>query len=244
VRAALLAIGLVSSVAVAQERNAATAEVFSRYANRVIKVQVVESTSGAKATIGSGFFVTADGYIVTNYHVISSLINTPERYRAELIEPVGATLPASLAAFDVINDLAVLKSGLRGRPHFEVGPFQIAQGTRLFSLGHPRDLGLSIVEGTYNGLLLHTLYPRIHLTASLNPGMSGGPTIDDAGHVIGINVSTEGNQVSFLVPVDRAAELLRNALAANGDREVMSVAQVARQLRRKKRQIRPSRNSR
>ena len=230
-RAALLAIGLVSSVAVAQERNAATAEVFSRYANRVIKVQVVESTSGAKATIGSGFFVSADGYIVTNYHVISSLINTPERYRAELIEPGGTTLPASVAAFDVINDLAVLKSGLSGRPYFEVGPSQIAQGTRLFSLGHPRDLGLSIVEGTYNGLLLHTLYPRIHLTASLNPGMSGGPTIDDAGHVIGINVSTEGNQVSFLVPVDRAAELLRNALAANGDREVMSVAQVARQLR-------------
>jgi serine protease Do len=226
-----LAICFVSSAAIAQERSAATSEVFSRYASRVIKVQVVETSSGAKASFGSGFFVTADGHIVTNYHVISSLINTPERYRAEMIEPGGATLPVTVVAFDAVNDLAVLSSGLRGRPYFEVGPSPVAQGTRLFSLGHPKDLGLSIVEGTYNGLLLHTLYPRIHLTASLNPGMSGGPTIDDAGHVIGINVSTQGNQVSFLVPVDRATDLLRGALAANAGREAPSLAQLARQLR-------------
>ena len=225
-----LAICVGSSAGIAQERSATTSEVFSRYASRVMKVQVVETSSGAKASFGSGFFVTTDGHVVTNYHVISSLINTPGRYRAELIEPAGSTVPVTVAAFDVINDLAILSSGLRGRPFFTVGPTPVAQGTRLFSLGHPKDLGLSIVEGTYNGLLLHTVYPRIHLTASLNPGMSGGPTIDDQGHVIGVNVSTQGNQVSFLVPVDRASDLLRSALAAQPS-EAPSLAQVARQLR-------------
>ncbi len=213
-----------------QEQAGVTSDVFRRYAGRVVKIQVVESSSGAKASIGSGFFVTPDGHIVTNYHVISSLINTPERYRAEAIEPGGATVPVTVLAIDAVHDLAILNSGVRGRPHLDVGTAPIAQGARLFSLGHPKDLGLTIVEGTYNGLL-NTLYPRIHLTASLNPGMSGGPTIDDRGRVIGVNVSTMGEQVSFLVPIDRAAGLLQQALARTGKHEAPSLAQVGRQLR-------------
>ena len=120
-----------------------------------------------------------------------------------MIDASGTTHSATVLAIDVVHDLAVLDAGLRGRPSFVLGPVAVAQGNRLFSLGHPRDLGLSIVEGTHNGLLTHTLYPRIHLTGSLNPGMSGGPTIDEQGRVVGVNVSTAGNQVSFLVPADR-----------------------------------------
>jgi hypothetical protein len=214
----------------AQQHSAATSDVFQRYSDHVVKIQVVENGSAAKTSIGSGFFVTEAGQVVTNYHVVSSLINAPTRYRAQLIESDGTARPVTVLAIDVIHDLAILESGLRGRPRFTLGPAPIAQGNRLFSLGHPRDLGLSIVEGTYNGLLLHTLYPRIHLTGSLNPGMSGGPTIDDAGRVIGVNVSTAGNQMSFLVPVDRVMALLERALAP-GPREAPSLAQVGRQLR-------------
>jgi S1-C subfamily serine protease len=215
----------------AQEQSAATSEIFRRYADHVVKVQAVESASGAKATIGSGFFVTAEGHVVTNYHVISSLINSPSRYRAEVIDSSGVGHAVTVVAIDVVHDLAILNSNLRDRPRFTLGPAAISQGNRLFSLGHPRDLGLSIVEGTYNGLLLHTLYPRIHLTGSLNPGMSGGPTIDDAGRVVGVNVSTAGNQMSFLVPVDRAVALLDRALSPSAKHEVPSLAQVGRQLR-------------
>ncbi|MEP7002213.1 MAG: serine protease, partial [bacterium] len=226
------ALVLVAATAVrAQEQSAATSEIFRRYADHVVKVQVVESGSGAKATIGSGFFVTAEGHVVTNYHVISSLINSPSRYRAEVIDSAGAGHAVTVVAIDVVHDLAILSSNLRDRPRFTLGPAAISQGNRLFSLGHPRDLGLSIVEGTYNGLLLHTLYPRIHLTGSLNPGMSGGPTIDDAGRVVGVNVSTAGNQMSFLVPVDRAIALLERALSPRAAHEAPSLAQVGRQLR-------------
>ncbi|MEO8561881.1 MAG: serine protease [bacterium] len=227
----LLALCLASEPLAAQERSAATSDVFQRYADHVVKIQVVEEGSAAKASIGSGFFVTAAGHVVTNYHVISSLINAPSRYRAQLIESDGTARPITVLAIDVIHDLAILDSKLRDRPRFTLGDARIAQGNRLFSLGHPRDLGLSIVEGTYNGLLLHTLYPRIHLTGSLNPGMSGGPTIDEAGRVIGVNVSTAGNQVSFLVPVDRAVALLERALAPGTRYEAPSLAQVGRQLR-------------
>jgi hypothetical protein len=88
---------------------------------------------------------------------------------------------------------------------------EVRQGDRLYALGHPNDLGLSIVEGTYNGLLRHTLYPKLHFTGSLNPGMSGGPTITADGGVVGVNVSTAGNQVSFLVPIERVIALAASA---------------------------------
>src|SRR4030095_8690155 len=67
-------------------------------------------------------------------------------------------------------------------------------------------------EGTYNGLLPHTLYPNVHCTGSLNPGMSGGPTLTHAGTVIGVNVATEGEQISFLVPAERALALLEKTV--------------------------------
>jgi hypothetical protein len=107
----------------------------------------------------------------------------------------------------------------------------LAQGRRLFALGHPRDLGLAIVEGTYNGRLQHTLYERIHFTGSLNPGMSGGPAITGAGVVVGVNVATAGNQVSFLVPVERAAALVARATAPGYERPAELLPEVGRQIR-------------
>lgn len=229
-RAALWLVVLLPATVVAQERGSRASDVFKRFAPYVEKIQVVEQGSGAKATIGSGFYVSDSGHIVTNYHVIANLINRPDRYRAELVAADGSTRPAKVLAIDVIHDLAVLQTSVRGKPFFALGPVTTVQGERLFSLGHPRDLGLSIVEGTYNGLLEHTLYPRIHLTAPLNPGMSGGPTIDEHGRVIGINVSTEGNEVSFLVPVERAYDLLRSAQSRD-TANAPSLVLIARQLR-------------
>jgi serine protease Do len=215
----------------AQQRSVATSDVFSRYADRVVKIQVVETGSAAKTTIGSGFFVTGSGHLVTNYHVISKLIHDPDRYRAELIDVAGAVQPVAVLGVDVVHDLAVLGSELQPRSHFFLGAVSVAQGHRLYSLGHPEDLGLSIVEGTYNGHLPHTRHPRIHFTGSLNPGMSGGPTITQDGRVIGVNVATAGNQLSFLVPVDRAAGLLGKVLGPGDDPAARTLAEVGRQLR-------------
>ncbi len=216
---------------VAQVRSVATSDVFSRYADRVVKIQVVETGSAAKATIGSGFFVSGSGHLITNYHVISKLIHDPDRYRAELIDVAGAVEPVEVLGVDVVHDLAVLGSALRPRAHFALGSVRIAQGNRLYSLGHPEDLGLSIVEGTYNGLLPHTRHPRIHFTGSLNPGMSGGPTIAEDGRVVGINVATAGNQLSFLVPVDRAETLLDGVLTPGDEPPARTLEEVGRQLR-------------
>lgn len=215
----------------AQESGVATSGVFRRYADRVIKIHVTETGSAAKSSLGSGFFVSPDGHIVTNYHVIASLIQDPERYRAGMVDVAGVEQPLELLAVDVVHDLAVMRAKQPPKTWFTIGQARVTQGDRLYALGHPRDLGLSIVEGTYNGHLRHTLYPKIHFTGSLNSGMSGGPTISDDGRVVGVNVSTAGNQLSFLVPVERAEALLRSVLAPGATPAARTLEDVGRQLR-------------
>ena len=226
-----VALALLAAPVAAQEGRTATPAVFQRFAERVVKIQVVESGSAARAGTGSGFFVSAGGHLVTNYHVVSQLVHDPGRYRVELVDGAGRTHPVAVLAIDAVHDLAVLRAGLRTPRHFALGDAALAQGNRLYSLGHPSDLGLSIVEGTYNGLLRHTLYPRIHFTGSINPGMSGGPTITADGRVVGVNVSTAGDQMSFLVPADRVRALVARALAPGYRPPARFLAEVGRQVR-------------
>lgn len=231
--AVLVTLAVLPGGAVAQVQvpsSTVTPGVFERYADQVVKIEVVETSSSAKVSVGTGFFVTDDGAVVTNYHVISDFIHDPDRHRIELVDPTGPRTPLEVRAVDVVHDLAVLASRLKPAAHFDLAPISVAQGERLYSLGHPNDLGLSIVEGTYNGHLQHTLYPKIHFTGSINPGMSGGPTISEDGRVIGVNVATSGNQVSFLVPVDRAAALVRAATAPGYEPPDSTLELIGRQI--------------
>ncbi len=149
----LVAIGLLPICCIAQEMLPETQKVFGKYSDRVIKIQLVEKNSGAKAVIGSGFFVDPDGRIITNYHVVSKMVLHPDRYRAELVETAGELRPLSVLSVDVINDLALVRVEANGVPFFTIADREPQQGTRLYSMGYPLDIGLSIVEGTYNGLM-------------------------------------------------------------------------------------------
>lgn len=183
-------------------------EVFQRYSDLVVQIRVVETASGAKASLGSGFVSTEDGHVVTNFHVISEPVHHPERYRVELIDAAGDVHPVKILAFDIVNDLAVVLGDYDFQGHFEITTAPLTKGVRLYSLGNPYDLGLSIIEGTYNGLHEYSLYEKIHFTGSLNPGMSGGPALTTDAEVVGVNVSSGGDQVSFLVPAEHVETLL------------------------------------
>jgi len=213
----IIAAGLLVCSATARTVSAVqTEDVFQRFSDSVVRIQVVEKGSGAKAVVGTGFFATAKGHIVTNYHVVSKLVHHPERYRAEYLRSDEDPIALEVHAIDVVHDLALVRGG-ETRPSLLMEPVKLEKGTRLYALGHPHDLGLSIVEGTYNGHLEHRLYEKIHFTGSLNPGMSGGPTITRDGRVVGVNVSTAGNQVSFLVPIDRVRALLAGVAESNDE---------------------------
>jgi len=195
----------------AQELMPDTTEVYSLWRDRVVQVQVIDQQAQSKAGIGSGFFAGKDGWIVTNYHVIAELANQPGRYQARYLAENGQEGNLELLAVDAVHDLAVLRAEGVSRTPLILSEHAPPKGSRLYSLGYPYDIGLTIVEGTYNGMLEKSLYEKLHFTGSINPGMSGGPTLNSRGEVIGINVSTAGNQVSFLVPVKFARQLVESS---------------------------------
>jgi serine protease Do len=214
----------------AQNMGATTQEIFKQFSEHVVKIEVVETGSAAKASIGTGFYASGGGHIVTNYHVISKLIHTPDRYRIEVTDLSGQPNQATVLGVDVVYDLAVLRTNRRPKGYLTLESKGVDQGTRLYSLGHPRDLGLTIVEGTYNGLLQHTLYPKVHFTGSLNPGMSGGPALTQAGRVVGVNVATEGEQISYLVPAERVFTLLERTAKVQDPPANSFLAEVGKQI--------------
>ncbi len=203
-----LAIGLGSLCTSALAAGGDTNAIFERYKNRIVQIRVLEASSGARALIGSGFLVSEAGHIVTNYHVVSDLVHKPTHYRAEIVHHDGTTGPFTLLSFDAVHDLAIVQTHSPKHPYLELHTQPLGQGVRVFSLGTPLDLGFTIVEGTYSGLLADSLHERIHFTGSINGGMSGGPALTSDGRVVGVNVASAGNQVSFLVPAKFVRQLL------------------------------------
>ena len=209
--------------------------------DKLVQIRTLRRQTNTQSSTGSGFYVSADGLLITNYHVISQLALEPERHRAVLVSVDGKEAPVSLLAVDVLHDLALLRvapaegqnsaatsySALPLRPQDK----PLNGGERIFSLGNPLDVGFAITEGTYNGLVQRSFYPRIFFGGTLNPGMSGGPAIDTQGRVVGVNVAKRlgAEQVSFLVPVEFVAQLLERSRAAEPVKGALH-AEITRQL--------------
>ncbi len=209
---------------------AATEDVFGQFQDRLVQVRILEASTGAQSAIGSGFFASANGLIVTNYHVISDLVQQPDHYRGEIASTDGQRAQLQLIDFDAVHDLAVVQTSLPPHRFFGLHTDNLPIGMRLFSIGTPLDLGFTIVEGTYNGLLETSLYEKIHFTGSINPGMSGGPAVLNDGAVVGVNVATAGNQVSFLVPAKFVQALLLRAQGRPALTPKAALAQLRDQL--------------
>jgi len=204
-----------------------TQAVFSQYKDRLLQIRVVDASTSAQSTLGSGFFVDKLGTIITNYHVISKHIFNPQQYRIEYVMHDGQVHPARLVNIDVIHDLAVLDGPQVSTPHLELASNDISKGERIYTLGNPLDLGMTIVESTYNGLTDDTMHERIMLSGALNPGMSGGPSLTQTGLVVGVNVAATGNNIGFLVPVKFLKKLL-DAHPKSDHKDLL--AEVRRQL--------------
>lgn len=188
----------------------------NNYANlydQVYQIVVIETETNNKSALGSGFQISADGLVVTNYHVISNMVFSPDHHRAEYVDQHQETGELELLTFDVINDLAILRKAdnLDTTQYFELATDTPTRGDSVYALGNPHDVGMLMVSGAYNGLADYSHADRILFSGSLNSGMSGGPTVNETGEVIGVNVSTAGSQLSFLVPVDKVINLIPDA---------------------------------
>lgn len=203
----LLLLGLVAG-ATANEAE----QLFNTFKPALYQIRLIEQASGNKSSIGSGFQIDENGIIATNYHVISGYIQHPGKFRLEYLDNQGSMGPLTVLDVDVINDLALVKRTDPSMDFFALAAQTPVQGEKIFSLGNPHDLGMIVVPGIYNGLKEKSFYDRIHFTGSVNPGMSGGPAVNIRGEVVGINVATAGNQIGFLVPLDKLSHLYQGYL--------------------------------
>jgi serine protease Do len=159
---------------------------------------------------GSGFIINAEGYIVTNYHVVDQATDiqvtlaTQKQYAAELI---GGDEKTDLALLKIeANDLPTVPSG--NSDALEVGEWVMAIGNP-FGLGHTVTTGIVSAKGRIIGAGLYDDF--IQTDASINPGNSGGPLFNMRGEVIGINTAIvpQGQGIGFAIPSNMAKDILQ-----------------------------------
>jgi serine protease Do len=175
-------------------------------------------TTQRGGSLGSGFVISADGYVVTNNHVVS-----PSRTGAT-VESIVVTFPdrrefeAKLIGRDETSDLALLKITGNNFPFVNFGNSErVRVGDWVVAIGNPFGLGGTVTQGIVSALHRNIgsgTYDRyIQTDASINMGNSGGPMFDLAGNVIGINTAlispTGGNVgIGFAIPAEQAAPVI------------------------------------
>jgi len=189
-------------------------DTLARVRPAVIQIKGFFGSNTAQAFHGTGFAVAADGVFMTNYHVVAQQVQFPDKYRLEYRTPEGKTGNITVLAIDVRHDLAVVRTAAHAPVPLKLESVVPFKGERAYSIGFPLDVGLTITEGVSNGKVEDSFDPRIHYSGAINGGMSGGPALNAAGEVIGVNVSGYRFEqlVSFLVPAQHAQALLDRAL--------------------------------
>jgi hypothetical protein len=203
-------------------------DLFRKFRPALFQVTVIDLPSSNRSGLGSGFPV-ADDLVATNFHVISQYLDAPTTTSIRLVADDDDEIPAQVVAVDAVNDLAILRVEQALPLVMSLASEPPAIGSRLLALGNPYDLGMSVTEGIFNGIKEGAFPTRIHYSGPVNPGMSGGPTVNPAGAVVGINVATARNSVGFLVPVAALRELLPRVATAPMD-ETAILAAIGAQL--------------
>ncbi|MGB4063179.1 MAG: DegQ family serine endoprotease [Azonexus sp.] len=170
-------------------------------------------------SLGSGFIVSGDGYILTNAHVIDGADEVTVRLtdkREFKAKTIGA---------DKRTDVALLKINATGLPVVKLGdPAQLKVGEWVVAIGSPFGFDNSVTAGIVSAkgrsLPQENYVPFIQTDVAINPGNSGGPLFNMRGEVVGINsqiYSRSGGYmgVSFAIPIDVAMEV-QNQLRSSG----------------------------
>jgi S1-C subfamily serine protease len=188
-------------------------EIFSRFASRVLFL-ICDVSADALAE-ASGVLVSADGFVVTNAHVVegcrrmtATQINGSTR---RSFEPV-------LKYYDKKSDTAVLKVEGQGFEFFALPTRAVRVGERVYAIGNPRGLEQSISEGIVSGVREEDGISWIQHSAPISPGSSGGALISSRGELLGINSWSvrESQGLNFAVPASTLNSAYSGAQAVRG----------------------------
>ena len=214
-----------SSVGMPAEGGAMTpAQLYASSVNSVVAISTTVQQNtyygpSEAASAGSGFILSEDGYVITNYHVVESAT------KIEVITHDGTEYPAKLVGYDATNDLAVLDIEAENLPAAPLGrSTDLVIGDMVVAIGNPLgELASTQTVGYVSGIDREvstdglTTISMIQTDAAINPGNSGGPLFNMNGEVIGITTAkysgTTGSGatiegIGFAIPIDDVEPLI------------------------------------
>ncbi|NVK40462.1 MAG: DegQ family serine endoprotease [Oceanospirillaceae bacterium] len=184
-------------------------EMFKHFFRQLPELE--ERARPAPRSLGSGFIISQDGYILTNHHVISGASKVLVRLNDR------RELEAELVGSDERSDVAVLKIDASGLPVVRLGSSEkLEVGEWVLAIGSPfgfdHSVTAGIVSATERALANETYVPFIQTDVAINPGNSGGPLFNLDGEVVGVNsqIYTRSGGfmgLSFAIPIDVAIDV-------------------------------------
>jgi S1-C subfamily serine protease len=180
-------------------------------------IVTLEVTTASGEGVGSGVIYSADGWIVTNRHVVEGATDITVHLKD------GRDVNGTIYGIDTLTDLAIVKvestdlsvATLGRSRDIQVGQTAIAMGSPLGVYTNSVTAGIISALGRQITTESGRLDGLIQTDAAINPGNSGGALVDSSGAVIGINtaISNEGAGIGFAIPIDIARPIMEQALA-------------------------------
>ncbi len=214
-------------------------------AQRVLPSVVTVRVGGA---VGSGFVASADGYVITNDHVVEGSGGP-----ATVSFSDGSTASATIVGHDAESDVAVIKVSRTGLKPVQFGDSDaIAVGDPVLAIGSPLALANTVTAGIVSALD-RTIqagepggtvryYAAIQTDAAVNQGNSGGPLMDGAGRVVGVNsvirsLSADSEEagnigLAFAIPINQAKRVAQEIIDTGKARRTIFGAEVGNQTTR------------
>lgn len=220
-------------------------ETLAGVAERVLPSVVTIRTGGSRGThLGSGFVVSADGHVLTNDHVVGD-----REGPAVVTFQDGSNAPADLVGRDPESDLAVLRVERSGLTPVQLGDSGlVAVGDPVLAFGSPLALANTVTAGIVSAIdrtiqagdpgQQVRYYAAIQTDAAVNQGNSGGPLVDAAGRVVGVNSvikSVAGNAdqaanigLAFAIPINQAKRVAQEIIDTGQARRTVIGAEIDR----------------
>ncbi len=241
-----LALRITPTVRVVQSVGPAVVNVYQKVVQEVELPWPYNALYGPQrsnsTSLGSGFIIDSDGYVLTNAHVVQA---GREGILVKLSD--GTTCPAKLQSVDADNDVALLK--IVPPPGHELVPAPLGTSSDLMvgesviaignPLGNENSVSTGVISSMFRDVRVHSAATGGHLSpafkdfiqfdAPINPGNSGGPLLNAAGEVIGVNfaVSQNAQGIGFAIPIDRVRKsLIGRLLSPRLEREVATGLEI------------------
>ncbi len=208
--------------------------VYQKSGNSVVGISTTSAASGLFGSTteqttgeGSGIIYSTDGYIITNYHVISNAVESRYQSKIHVYLPTDTekSYTATVVGYNISSDLAVIKIDKTGLPAVEIGNSdELKIGQYVVAIGSPGGLtfmgstSFGIISGLNREITIESVgtMSLIQTDAAINPGNSGGALLNTKGQLVGVNsvkfVDESYEGMGFAIPVKTVVEICKTII--------------------------------